>query len=832
MLKGNHMNSLRIAIVLLWIIGVSASANVWSAQAGLVQFVSGYVELVPVVGGAHAVHKGDPVNEGDTIISAKAASAQIKMLDGGFVAVRPDTQLKFDSFKFGATKGEPESAFFSLLKGGFRAITGLIGSVKKEDYRITTPAATIGIRGTDHETVVVLPDNPLVLSGQAAPGTYNKVNVGVTIITTERGSLNVLPNQMGFAGGPNQMPKIQPVNASLFTVAPPASPKAKMENDKGGDKASSGAKTDSDKEGDQSMRSTAAGDDAPQSPPANTTSNSTSVFGATGQFGFTPSLVILDLTSLFPQVVPTSPFVNTDIVFNVVGNGLSNNNGGAGSPSSVFSLPNPTSFTANYKNDGGCSGCTLTSSVLTLSGGTPVSSSNTATGIKWGYWTGATVTKTDTPISGAPTVTTYTPGVTSWIVGPSSSFILPMVLSGVASYGLVGGVATNGASMGTINSASLSVNFTQQVVGLALDATVDGVNWVLSGSGASLGYGGQGNAGFSFSTTPNVSCTGCAQGTLTVSSTGQTVTSGYVSGALTGSGLTGAILSYALYGNYSNLFGVAALELTSSPINTAQPYQAVLSSMPMIPANLTAYATRSLVGDIADGAAFNPATFSSSSTGAFLPQVNSSMIDTLALGGITGSASATISGSSLINTGTDSVSGIKWGRWSGGNITFTALNGSGSYSMAMPAGGLSWIMPPASSGSISLPTSGTFNYVLAGYTAPTDQAGNVGTLNSASLSANFTAMTVNVAANVSIPAANVTFNSSATSVAIQNGMVFNANSGTTTCAGAGCGAVNAGSVLGIFTQGGVGAAVTYAMQTGSALGSPTTVVGGVAAFHR
>ena len=221
MFKEKIMNSQRLQVVFsLLMAGLMFAGDAWSAQAGRVQFVNGDVEVTTAAGVTHAAHKGDPVNEGDTITSAKTASAQIKMQDGGFIAVRPDTKLKFDSFKFGGKAGEPENSFFSLFKGGFRAVTGLIGRIRKDDYHITTPVATIGIRGTDHETVLVLPDNPLVASGQAEPGAYNKVSLGETIITTDKGTVNVFPNQMGFAGGLNLLPEIKPINTNLFTVVP------------------------------------------------------------------------------------------------------------------------------------------------------------------------------------------------------------------------------------------------------------------------------------------------------------------------------------------------------------------------------------------------------------------------------------------------------------------------------------------------------------------------------------------------------------------------------------------------------------------------------------
>ena len=188
----------------------------YAGDAGRAQFVIGSVQITSATGQMSVLKKGGTIKEGDTLTTAQAASAQIKMLDGGLIAVRPDTQLKFDSFKFNGTQDGSERSFFSLFKGGFRAITGLIGQVNKPSFRITTAASTIGIRGTDHETFVVTAGSPLAA---AAPvGTYNKVNRGETTMTTEKGTISVLPNQMGFAGAADQMPELRPLNTKIFTV--------------------------------------------------------------------------------------------------------------------------------------------------------------------------------------------------------------------------------------------------------------------------------------------------------------------------------------------------------------------------------------------------------------------------------------------------------------------------------------------------------------------------------------------------------------------------------------------------------------------------------------
>lgn len=190
----------------------------YAGIAGHVQFVNGSVQITNAAGQTRALQKGDAVHESDTVTTAEGASAQIKMRDNGMIAIRPDSRLKFDSFVFTGKIDGNEKSFFSLLRGGFRAITGLIGKKNKENYRITTTAATIGIRGTDHETFVVVPGSELAAT--VPVGTYNKVNAGETVMTTEKGSINILPNQMGFAAAANQMPQLQPVNLNLFTAVP------------------------------------------------------------------------------------------------------------------------------------------------------------------------------------------------------------------------------------------------------------------------------------------------------------------------------------------------------------------------------------------------------------------------------------------------------------------------------------------------------------------------------------------------------------------------------------------------------------------------------------
>jgi hypothetical protein len=221
-MKTNEVSFAKNINKLLVCLGLSvacftAASSAYAAVAGRVQFVNGEVQITDPAGQTRMAQKGDAISEGDTLTSAQKSSAQIKMQDGGYIAVRPDTRLKFDQFVFAGKEDGSEKSFFSLFKGGFRAVTGLIGRINKQNYKITTPAATIGIRGTDHETVVIAPNGTAM-----PPGTYNMVNVGATSMTTNVGTVNVQPGAgMAYSPGMNQPPAIMPLNTSLFTASPP-----------------------------------------------------------------------------------------------------------------------------------------------------------------------------------------------------------------------------------------------------------------------------------------------------------------------------------------------------------------------------------------------------------------------------------------------------------------------------------------------------------------------------------------------------------------------------------------------------------------------------------
>ena len=169
-----------------------AAAPATRNQAGVIVLADGIASLVPAGGAARRIKVGDTVSEGDVLISGKDGEVHVQMGDTGFLLLRPNSRIQIE--KYVADGGVDDNALIRLASGGLRSITGWIGKFNAGGYKLRTSTATIGIRGTDHETRFI-PEG----STEGEPGTYDRVYAGETYIETPGEKTSIAPNQAGFA---------------------------------------------------------------------------------------------------------------------------------------------------------------------------------------------------------------------------------------------------------------------------------------------------------------------------------------------------------------------------------------------------------------------------------------------------------------------------------------------------------------------------------------------------------------------------------------------------------------------------------------------------------
>jgi hypothetical protein len=178
-----------LPLVLLLCMQGASMAQVFAT----VDEVSGPVRVLSEDGSSTAATVGRKIQVGQTIVTQANAELHATTEDGGLIAVRPNSVFKVTRYQ--ADQGSAGVVEMTLLKGALRSITGWIGKLNPRGYRLSTSTATVGIRGTDHETTVIETDSEAL--GPA--GTYDTVLEGATTVRTEHGELPLEAGQHGFA---------------------------------------------------------------------------------------------------------------------------------------------------------------------------------------------------------------------------------------------------------------------------------------------------------------------------------------------------------------------------------------------------------------------------------------------------------------------------------------------------------------------------------------------------------------------------------------------------------------------------------------------------------
>ncbi len=176
-------------------------ASLAQTSAGTVMVVTGRVVAIDLQGRERELQKGGDVFPGDRVVTADAALAQIRMLDGGYLSILSSTEMAIEKFVHDEKNQSNSSIVLGLIKGGLRSITGLVGRNNPAAYQVRTSTATIGIRGTDHEPMFIPANLPGVAAGDPSvvPGLYDKVNSGETFIRNDLGTISLKPGQVGFS---------------------------------------------------------------------------------------------------------------------------------------------------------------------------------------------------------------------------------------------------------------------------------------------------------------------------------------------------------------------------------------------------------------------------------------------------------------------------------------------------------------------------------------------------------------------------------------------------------------------------------------------------------
>jgi FecR protein len=218
-------SALTLAGLLLVVIGTLGGANLARAatSAGQITNLSGTLMAKHADGTVKVYAVKSEVLEGDTLTTEQDTYARIKFADNSEIVMRPNTQLKVASYFFSKAKPQSDSVIVDMIRGGMRAVTGLIGKFNRDAIVFNTPTATIGIRGTNFGALMCqndCGDIPTVTGKPPENGLHLDVVEGAIVAKNPTGELVINTGQFGFVRSLTTFPVIVPPQQGVPVTMP------------------------------------------------------------------------------------------------------------------------------------------------------------------------------------------------------------------------------------------------------------------------------------------------------------------------------------------------------------------------------------------------------------------------------------------------------------------------------------------------------------------------------------------------------------------------------------------------------------------------------------
>ena len=194
-----------------------------AGSVGQVTHLSGVLTAKRADGSTKLLSVKSDVQEGDTLGTEQETYARVKFADGAEVVLRPGSQLKVAAYAFDQAKPESDNVVLNMLKGGLRAVTGLVGKRNRDAVTFATTTATIGIRGTSFGALFCQNDCagiPTVSGKPPEDGLHLDVSDGIIVVKNAAGQQQIKLGEYGFVRSATTPPVLVPPSQGIQVTMP------------------------------------------------------------------------------------------------------------------------------------------------------------------------------------------------------------------------------------------------------------------------------------------------------------------------------------------------------------------------------------------------------------------------------------------------------------------------------------------------------------------------------------------------------------------------------------------------------------------------------------
>jgi hypothetical protein len=256
------------ASVSLTLLFIATAAD--AAPIGTVTDLDGTLLVSRANGSVKVLAPGSEIEPGDILASRKKTYATLTMVDSSTVTLGPDTDVKVERYVYYKHTPDNDGALLALANGSVRITAGVLGTRSGDTFTLTTPTATVDIRGASLIAEYVGPERAKVASrntlprdsrlsnmvavsyapaadpgyvstvsrssalrlaqispppkptGGVPPGLYVQVLDGAIHLSNSGGTTSFSAGQFGYTANVNRPPIVLPANPGLQFTPPPS----------------------------------------------------------------------------------------------------------------------------------------------------------------------------------------------------------------------------------------------------------------------------------------------------------------------------------------------------------------------------------------------------------------------------------------------------------------------------------------------------------------------------------------------------------------------------------------------------------------------------------
>jgi len=215
---------LAAAVVAACALGLSSTGWASEPAIGQVSLLIGVARVVHIDGSSEVLRRGSSIVVGDRVETSGNGHVHLRFIDKGAVSVRPDSVLEVQAYRYDADKPQTNEVRLRVEQGTSRSISGAATELDKNRFRLNTPIAAIGVRGTDfivHTDAAgmraTVADGTIVVgalgNGCSAAGLGPCVGADSRVLSADMGRLmaEVRPGE--------RVARVVPVNAGVTELA-------------------------------------------------------------------------------------------------------------------------------------------------------------------------------------------------------------------------------------------------------------------------------------------------------------------------------------------------------------------------------------------------------------------------------------------------------------------------------------------------------------------------------------------------------------------------------------------------------------------------------------